>query len=96
MLRLCGRRLSASLPYGADDRAQCPAAADTPSGRTAGFEACGPDGVWHKAFAEITGNGVRVEVPGIPDIAGVRYAWRDWPEVDLRGENGLPLAPFVL
>ena len=65
-------------------------------GRESLLEVAGSDGVWHAAEAEISGAALHLRCPEVPCPVAVRYAWRDWAEVPFFGENGLPLAPFLL
>lgn len=67
-----------------------------PEEKPRGFELCGTDGVWHPADCLIEADTLRLSSGAVPEPAGARYAFLDWPEVTLKGENGLPLAPFVL
>lgn len=60
------------------------------------LEAAGWDGVYHPAQGRVEGALLRVTSPDVPEVVSVRYAWVDWGKVNLFGENGLPLAPFLL
>ena len=60
------------------------------------FELCGADVLWRPASAEAHGCTVTLTSPDVPDPRHARYGFFDWPETVLRGENGLPLAPFAL
>ncbi|MDE6726581.1 MAG: sialate O-acetylesterase [Oscillospiraceae bacterium] len=59
-----------------------------------GFEICGEDGVYHPAYADISGERIFVSADEIPNPCGVRYLWRNYAEVKIFGAFGLPLAPF--
>jgi len=59
-----------------------------------GFALAGADGVYHAANARIDGYTVVVTCAAVPAPATVRYAWADWPEVNLENAAGLPAAPF--
>ena len=59
-----------------------------------GFEVADAAGAWHAADAAIEGATVTVQAAGIPEPAGVRYAWLGFPEVTLFSKEGLPAAPF--
>ncbi len=59
-----------------------------------GFELCGPDGVFEPALAQIAGQQVRLTSPQVPRPAGVRYGFRDFLEVNLVNDAGLPAEPF--
>jgi sialate O-acetylesterase len=67
---------------------------NSPDSQLEGFAICGPDGVWQWADAIIDGDTVVVWNPTVPDPVAVRHAWADNPTVNLRGQNGLPAAPF--
>ena len=59
-------------------------------------EIAGQDGVWHKAAIEVCGDQLRLTAPEVAEPVAARYAHYNWCKVRLFGENGLPLAPFVL
>ena len=59
-----------------------------------GFEVCGADKVWYPAEAEIVNEEITLTAKEVPEPLHARYAFLDWPEVNVFGENGLPLAPF--
>ena len=61
-----------------------------------GFEVSGSDFAWHPAEAAVTGDTILLTCPEVPEPRRARYAFLDWPEVELKGGNGLPLAPFML
>ncbi len=63
---------------------------------TAFFELSGVDGVYHKAAATVLGDRLELVSKDVPHPAKARYAHRNYVTVNLFGENGLPLAPFVL
>lgn len=58
-----------------------------------GFAARIRGGGWQWATAKIEGNEVVLSLP-FGEIADVRYAWADNPEVNLVNELGLPVCPF--
>jgi sialate O-acetylesterase len=61
------------------------------------LEAAGEDGRYVPACALAAGDTLRVWAAEVEHPVYVRYAWTDWSDqVNLFGENGLPLAPFWL
>ncbi len=60
------------------------------------FEVAGEDGLYVPAKAELDGNKIRLTAEGVAHPVKARYAWVNWGKVRVFGENGLPLAPFVL
>ena len=59
------------------------------------FEACGANGVWHPASAEISGdNTVLVRCPEAGAIEQVRYAWGAADAAELFNAEGLPASSF--
>lgn len=64
-------------------------------GRT-GFEMLDVTGKWLPAQAEVTadGQGLKVWREGLSEPQGVRYAWRNYPQVTLFDASGLPVLPF--
>lgn len=60
------------------------------------FEIAGADGVYVPAQAEVDGCCIRLHAADVPCPVMARYAWVNWAEVSVFGENGLPLAPFLL
>ncbi|MBR4459755.1 MAG: hypothetical protein IKS31_12420 [Clostridia bacterium] len=60
------------------------------------FELAGADGVWHPAEVSADGRELTLCSETVPNPRRARYGFFDWPETVLRGENGLPLAPFDL
>ena len=67
------------------------------SGETAlHLEIAGEDGVFHPADAAIDGSRLHLTSANVPAPVSARYAHRNWCRVNLFGENGLPLAPFIL
>ncbi|MFH1513422.1 MAG: sialate O-acetylesterase [Bacillota bacterium] len=60
------------------------------------FEVAGEDGVFYPAEAEILGSVIRVASAKAVRPSSVRYAWVNYGLVNVFGENGLPLAPFIL
>jgi sialate O-acetylesterase len=65
-------------------------------GELCGFEAAGPDGVFHRATAAIDGDGVTVLVfgVGVAEPEQVRYCWVKYGPTPLFAKNGLPVMPF--
>jgi sialate O-acetylesterase len=59
-----------------------------------GFEICGPDGAYQPADARLDDDGVLLTHPAVPAPAGVRYAFRADPDINLVNAEGLPAAPF--
>ncbi len=59
-----------------------------------GFTLAGADGHSHPAEARIEGDTVVVTSAAVPTPQTLRYAWVDWPEVNLENAAGLPAAPF--
>jgi sialate O-acetylesterase len=61
------------------------------------LEVAGEDGQFVPARAEIRGNRLILEAEGVSRPVRARYAWTDYScQVNLFGENGLPLEPFSL
>ncbi len=60
------------------------------------LEIAGEDGVYHPATAVIDGCALRLSSLEVPNPVSARYAHWNWCVVNLFGENGLPLAPFIL
>lgn len=60
------------------------------------FEIAGSDGVYHKAEARVDGEKIYLTAEAVPCPVSARYAYINYTQVNLYGENGLPLAPFVL
>ena len=60
------------------------------------FEIAGADGVYVPAAAELDGCSIRLTAEGVAHPVKARYAWINWAKVQVFGESGLPLAPFVL
>jgi len=60
------------------------------------LEIAGEDGVYHQATATLDGSTLRLTCPEVPTPVSARYAHWNWCVVNLFGENGLPLAPFIL
>lgn len=59
-----------------------------------GFELAGQDGVFCAADARIEGECVLVSSPQIAAVAALRYAFRDYVDVNLINAAGLPARPF--
>lgn len=60
------------------------------------MELAGADGKYVPARAMLEGPMLHLTAAGVEDPLHVRYAWRDWAEVNLFGGNGLPLEPFEM
>ena len=59
------------------------------------LEIAGEDGRFVPAEGEISGSTLRVRAEQVEHPVSVRYAWTDWSDqVNLTGENGLPVEPF--
>lgn len=65
-------------------------------GEAALFELAGEDGEFFAARAEISGDTLRLASPSVPYPVQARYAWVGYGEVNVFGQDGLPLAPFWL
>ena len=59
-----------------------------------GFEMCGPDSIWHKASAGISGNQVTVRSDEVSEPIAVRYAFKSFQPGNLKANSGLPVIPF--
>lgn len=60
------------------------------------LEIAGQDGKYVRATCVIEGSKLHLTAPEVPHPVSARYAHVNWGKVQLFGENGLPLAPFVL
>ena len=59
-----------------------------------GFELCGSiEGSCRYALAQVVGDQVRLTGDGKP-VTRVRYAWADYPVMNLYDETPLPVGPF--
>ncbi len=58
------------------------------------FQVAGDNRQFVEAEARIEGTDVRVFSSQVSVPVAVRYAWKDNPDVNLCGENGLPVRPF--
>ncbi len=63
---------------------------------TAFFEVAGADGAYHRANATLLSGRIQLTCEAVPHPIMARYAHLNYTTVNLFGENGLPLAPFVL
>ena len=59
-----------------------------------GFEMCGPDSVWHKASAGVSGKQITVRSDEVSEPIAVRYAFRSFLSGNLKANSGLPVIPF--
>lgn len=67
----------------------------TPTVAVTGFIIAGKDGKYYPATARQTGaRTIEVSNPRVKNPAEVRYDWADYPDGNLYGVNGLPVAPF--
>jgi sialate O-acetylesterase len=65
------------------------------AGKVVGFTVAGRDGRFVWADARITGPAtVEVWSAQVPEPTAVRFAWADYPVVNLYSQSGLPAAPF--
>lgn len=62
--------------------------------RVEAFILAGKDGVFHAAEARLEGNTVTVWSDSVKQPAALRYAWSDFPRVNLYSSTGLPVLPF--
>lgn len=60
------------------------------------METAGADGVFKPARARMEGSEMSLSSDEVPRPVYARYAWTDYAKVNLFGENGLPLEPFVM
>ena len=61
------------------------------------LEIAGTDGQYAPAGAKIRGNRLILKAGGVSHPVHARYAWTDYSDqVNLAGENGLPVEPFSL
>ena len=68
---------------------------NSPGSPLEGFAIQDSSGKWHWAHAEIDGRTVLVSHPQVKVPRAVRYDWGNFVFGNLRGENGLPAAPFT-
>ena len=59
-----------------------------------GFEIAGDDLNYVEAKAEIKDSVIFVSSPEVTKPRYVRYQWTNYGEVNIFGQNGIPLAPF--
>ena len=59
-----------------------------------GFELAGRDGVFCAADAHLEGDSVIVTSPLVAEVSALRYAFRDYVDVNLVNAAGLPARPF--
>lgn len=60
------------------------------------MEIAGQDNRYARAAVAVEGNKLRLTSAEVPHPVAARYAHVNWGKVQLFGENGLPLAPFIL
>lgn len=60
------------------------------------FEIAGADGEFKPANVQVAGHELRLSAKDVPAPVKARYAWVNYGNVHLFGENGLPLAPFLM
>lgn len=60
------------------------------------LEVAGEDGLYHEAEAVLDGCTLHLTCADVANPVSARYAHWNWCVVNLFGENGLPLAPFIL
>jgi len=60
------------------------------------MEIAGEDGAFQPADVQLEEKQIVLSSPTVPRPTTARYAWTDYAKVRLFGENGLPLAPFVM
>ena len=63
-------------------------------GEPCGFALAGSDGVFRPAKVVFGANRMTLTAEGVPAPVYARYAWTNYMEVTVFGQNGLPLAPF--
>ncbi|MBL8995282.1 MAG: hypothetical protein JNM63_18195, partial [Spirochaetia bacterium] len=63
-------------------------------GTLRGFEIAGADGKYVPAKAAIKGMQVAVSAETVSSPAKVRYGWKNFPEINLFNQDGLPASPF--
>lgn len=59
------------------------------------LELAGTDGVFHPAKAQLQGTDLLLSADGVSEPVSARYAWVNYGIVNLFGQSGLPLAPFI-
>lgn len=60
------------------------------------LELAGQDGIFHPAACDVADCELHLTAPEVPHPVMARYAWVNYAKVHLFGQNGLPLAPFLL
>lgn len=63
-------------------------------GEAVGFEVGDEDGIYHPVYANISGEKIFLSVENIKNPQGVRYLWKNYAEVHVFSQYGLPLIPF--
>ncbi len=59
-----------------------------------GFIIAGADGIFHVAKAKVTGKTVQVWSDKVTHPSALKYAWADFPLINLYNHAGLPALPF--
>lgn len=59
-----------------------------------GFEVAGVDGVYHPAYADISGERIFLTCDEVPRPVAVRYLWKNYVDTHIFSLFNLPLAPF--
>jgi sialate O-acetylesterase len=67
---------------------------ESKSGDLIGFSIAGEDKKFVPATAVIKGNKVEVSSPVISKPLYVRFAWANFPKINLYNKDGLPAVPF--
>ncbi len=62
--------------------------------RVDAFILAGEDGEFHAAEARLAGDSITVWSDSVKQPVALRYAWSDFPRVNLYSVNGLPVLPF--
>lgn len=83
---VCGNAMIVQTEYAADGFSL--------RGEPCGFELAGEDGVYYPAKAVLLPDRITLTSAEVPAPKYARYAWTNYMEVTVFGQNGLPLAPF--
>lgn len=68
----------------------------TARGKETLLEIAGEDNRYARAEVAVEGDKLRLTSAEVPHPVAARYAYVNWGKVQLYGENGLPLSPFIL